>query len=90
MGLLPGSRPREIGDHLPEMLKAARELAATGFQFVVPPGPNLNTAQRDEVKRLAEFTAPGWISGSWRIPAPHSCNVRASVWPAARPRWKRR
>jgi lipid-A-disaccharide synthase len=28
IGLLPGSRPREIRDHLPEMLKAARELAA--------------------------------------------------------------
>jgi lipid-A-disaccharide synthase len=27
IGLLPGSRPREIGDILPEMLRAARELA---------------------------------------------------------------
>jgi lipid-A-disaccharide synthase len=59
MGLLPGSRPREIGDHLPEMLKAARELAATGFQFVVPLAPTLNTAQRDEVKRLAEVHGAG-------------------------------
>jgi lipid-A-disaccharide synthase len=28
IGLLPGSRPREIRDHLPEMLRAARMLAA--------------------------------------------------------------
>ena len=28
IGLLPGSRPKEIGDHLPTMLQAARGLAA--------------------------------------------------------------
>jgi lipid-A-disaccharide synthase len=59
MGLLPGSRPREIGDHLPEMLRAARELAATGFQFIVPLAPTLNAAQRDEVKRLVEVHGSG-------------------------------
>jgi lipid-A-disaccharide synthase len=59
MGLLPGSRSREIGDHLPEMLLAARGLSATGFQFVVPLAPTLNAAQRDEVKRLVEIHGEG-------------------------------
>jgi lipid-A-disaccharide synthase len=58
IGLLPGSRPREIRDHLPEMLKAARELAARGlpgdYEFVVPLAPTLNAAQREEVQLLAQ------------------------------------
>jgi lipid-A-disaccharide synthase len=58
IGLLPGSRPREIRDHLPEMLKAARELAARGlpsdYEFVVPLAPTLNGAQRKEVQLLAQ------------------------------------
>jgi lipid-A-disaccharide synthase len=37
IGLLPGSRLREIEDHLPEMLAAARALAAA--RIVVPPAP---------------------------------------------------
>jgi lipid-A-disaccharide synthase len=56
IGLLPGSRAGEIGDHLPEMLNAARLLAsrsATGnFQFIVPLAPTLHPAQREEVARL--------------------------------------
>jgi lipid-A-disaccharide synthase len=58
IGLLPGSRPKEIRDHLPEMLRAARELTA-GIEFVVPLAPTLNTAQRDEVRRLAETHGAG-------------------------------
>jgi lipid-A-disaccharide synthase len=63
IGLLPGSRPKEIRDHLPEMLEAARELVARatstsqlpgGFEFIVPLAPTLNAAQRAEVLRLAE------------------------------------
>ncbi|HMD77587.1 MAG TPA: lipid-A-disaccharide synthase [Terracidiphilus sp.] len=58
IGLLPGSRPREIRDHLPQMLKAARELAARGmtgdYEFVVPLAPTLNAAQREEVQLLAQ------------------------------------
>jgi lipid-A-disaccharide synthase len=37
IGLLPGSRLREIEDHLPEMLAAARALAAA--RIVAPPAP---------------------------------------------------
>ncbi len=45
IGLLPGSRSREIGDHLPEMLEAARKLqsaspASETFEFMVPLAPD--------------------------------------------------
>jgi lipid-A-disaccharide synthase len=53
IGLLPGSRPKEIRDHLPTILQAAQELSH-GFEFIVPLAPTLNAAQRDEVRRLAE------------------------------------
>jgi len=57
IALLPGSRPHEIADHLPEMLTAARQLAsgipASGFEFIVPLAPTLNSAQRATVSRLA-------------------------------------
>jgi lipid-A-disaccharide synthase len=58
IGLLPGSRPHEIRDHLPEILKAARQFPKVSeFDFLVPLAPTLNTAQRavvhDEVKDLA-------------------------------------
>jgi lipid-A-disaccharide synthase len=61
IGLLPGSRPKEIRDHLPEMLRAARGLAdsATHFEFIVPLAPTLNAAQREEVRRLAEAHVSG-------------------------------
>jgi lipid-A-disaccharide synthase len=66
IGLLPGSRAKEIRDHLPEMLRVARELAAhsggasaRGMEFVVPLAATLNEAQRDEVRRLAEAHGGG-------------------------------
>jgi lipid-A-disaccharide synthase len=64
IGLLPGSRAREIGDHLPEMLKAARVLAqrapaAAGLEFIVPLAPTLNAAQREEVARLVARDGSG-------------------------------
>ncbi len=56
IGLLPGSRAKEIRANLPEMLAAARELAGqadtAGYQFLLPLAPTLNTEQRDGVKRL--------------------------------------
>ena len=58
IGLLPGSRPKEIRDHLPEMLRAARGLAG-GLEFVVPLAPTLNAAQRAQVRRLAEAHGSG-------------------------------
>ena len=57
IAVLPGSRPREIADHLPEMLAAAHLLAssqpAAHFEFIVPLAPTLNVSQRAEVARLA-------------------------------------
>jgi lipid-A-disaccharide synthase len=66
IGILPGSRPHEIRDHLPEMLEAARGLAAASglakthsqaLEFVVPLAPTLNTAQRAEVHRVIQTLA---------------------------------
>jgi lipid-A-disaccharide synthase len=53
IGLLPGSRPKEIRDNLPEILRAARELAGS-FEFIIPLAPTLNAAQREEVKLLVK------------------------------------
>ncbi len=55
IGLLPGSRAGEIGDHLPEILKAARLLAShpgVALEFIVPLAPTLHPAQREDVARL--------------------------------------
>jgi lipid-A-disaccharide synthase len=68
IGLLPGSRPKEIRDHLPEMIEAARALSPPGpseakpleeFEFVVPLAPTLNAAQREAVLQLVEKHAGG-------------------------------
>jgi lipid-A-disaccharide synthase len=64
IGLLPGSRPKEIRDNLPEILKAARQLSAQapqsyGLQFLIPLAPTLNALQREEVRRLVEIHAAG-------------------------------
>lgn len=56
VGLLPGSRAKEIGAHLPEMLKAAHLLADAApkqYEFIVPLAPTLNTAQRQAVAQHA-------------------------------------
>jgi lipid-A-disaccharide synthase len=60
IGLLPGSRPHEIRDHLPTMLDAARLVAkaqAQTYEFLVPLAPTLNTAQRAEVHRIVQNMA---------------------------------
>jgi len=63
IGLLPGSRPKEIRDNLPEMLEAAWSLTLPNpsaaqplerFEFVVPLAPTLNEEQRDEVLQITE------------------------------------
>ena len=68
IGLLPGSRLREIEDHLPEMLEAARKLAqpapdaarlSPAYEFLVPLAPTLDAAQRLAVSRLAESSGSG-------------------------------
>ncbi len=63
IGLLPGSRAKEIRDNLPEMLKAARELtgrhARGTLQFVLPLAATLNPAQREFVQHLVESHSKG-------------------------------
>ena len=63
IGLLPGSRLREIRDILPEMLSAAGSLLHKGPpsgnsepQFVLPLAPTLSPSQRAEVQRIVATT----------------------------------
>jgi lipid-A-disaccharide synthase len=62
IALLPGSRSREIRANLPEMLAAARQLAARapeGFEFAIPLAPTLNPVQRQEARRMVEIHGAG-------------------------------
>jgi lipid-A-disaccharide synthase len=64
VGLLPGSRAKEIGAHLPEMLKAAHMLSETdggneGYEFIIPLAPTLKKEQRLAVARQAERLGRG-------------------------------
>jgi lipid-A-disaccharide synthase len=61
IGLLPGSRLKEIEANLPEMLEAARNLPApnparadleSSYEFLIPLAPTLDPAQRAVVKRI--------------------------------------
>jgi lipid-A-disaccharide synthase len=58
IGLLPGSRPKEIRDILPEILLAARQLAGD-YEFVVPQAATLNAAQRAELLALVQEHGKG-------------------------------
>jgi lipid-A-disaccharide synthase len=57
IGLLPGSRPKEIRDNLPEMLRAARDLGDR--QFLIPLASTLNATQRSEVRQLVAIHGAG-------------------------------
>jgi lipid-A-disaccharide synthase len=64
IALLPGSRPHEIRDHLPEMLEAARKLQSAApqpeaFEFLVPLAPTLNSAQRAQVLQMTRDHGSG-------------------------------
>ena len=68
IGLLPGSRPKEIGDNLPQMLAAARILALRGpraagfrkeFEFIIPLAPTLNASQRKMLAGLVKHQGEG-------------------------------
>jgi lipid-A-disaccharide synthase len=63
IALLPGSRPKEIRDNLPEMLEAAwdlEELELSGhheigdFEYLLPLAPTLNEEQRADVLEMVE------------------------------------
>jgi lipid-A-disaccharide synthase len=58
IGLLPGSRPKEIRDHLPTILRAAQMLSH-GMEYLIPLAPTLNAAQRNQVQRLVEKHGEG-------------------------------
>jgi lipid-A-disaccharide synthase len=53
IGLLPGSRLREIEDHLPVMLSAAA-LLGNAHDFLIPLAPTLTAAQRAKVRRIVD------------------------------------
>jgi lipid-A-disaccharide synthase len=68
IGLLPGSRLKEIEANLPEMLKAARGLptpdpSPTGheasYEFLIPLAPTLDATQRKVVQHLVEKLGSG-------------------------------
>jgi lipid-A-disaccharide synthase len=71
IGLLPGSRPKEIRDNLPETLEAAWNLtdregpadrvgkAHCEFEFLLPLAPTLNAEQRAEVLAIVEESGCG-------------------------------
>lgn len=53
IGLLPGSRAREIRLNLPEMLHAAALLKKRGdYEFLLPLAPTLTEAQRAEIRTM--------------------------------------
>ncbi len=68
IGILPGSRAKEIRHNLPEMMAAARILALHGsnvagpqqaLEFVVPLAPTLNASQRKMVQELVKQHGDG-------------------------------
>jgi len=60
LGILPGSRAREIRDHLPEMLAAARTLhQEKPRELLLPLAPTLTEAQRAEVRALVAESGQG-------------------------------
>lgn len=61
IGLLPGSRVKEIRGNLPEMLAAARELArASGpVEFILPLAPTLTGEQRAWARQFAQEHGAG-------------------------------
>ncbi|WP_348264420.1 lipid-A-disaccharide synthase [Telmatobacter sp. DSM 110680] len=68
IGLLPGSRAKEISDNLPQMLAAARILTLRGpraagsrkeFEFIIPLAPTLNTSQRKMLAGLVKHHGDG-------------------------------
>jgi lipid-A-disaccharide synthase len=68
IGLLPGSRAKEISDTLPQMLAAARTLTLRGprtagsrkeFEFIIPLAPTLNPSQRKMLAGLVRHHGDG-------------------------------
>jgi lipid-A-disaccharide synthase len=83
VGLLPGSRIKEIRANLPEMLKAARRLGERWeggeMEFLVPLAPTLNPTQREEVRGLIESLGSGARVRVVHDARPALFHARASV-----------
>ena len=54
IGLLPGSRAREIGLNLPEMLRSAAMLADATAEFVLPLAPTLSDSARRQTQAMVD------------------------------------
>ncbi len=77
IGLLPGSRLKEVRLNLPEMLRAASLLQSQGnYEFVLPLAPTLTEEQRAEVKAMLPTTPRVTITHDARATLHHA---RASV-----------
>jgi lipid-A-disaccharide synthase len=82
IGLLPGSRAKEIRLNLPEMVKAAQVLQQSALQqshnyeFLLPLAPTLSRAQHAEVKAMLPSSPRITITHDARATLHHS---RASV-----------
>ncbi|HUH62144.1 MAG TPA: lipid-A-disaccharide synthase [Terracidiphilus sp.] len=83
IGLLPGSRMKEIHANLPEMLSAARGLAESTpkmrFEFLVPVAPTLVAAQRNDLRALVAAQGPGATVRLVRDARAALLHARASV-----------
>ncbi len=79
IGLLPGSRAKEIRLNLPEMLRAARLIAErhAGVQFLLPMAATLTEEQVGAVRRMvAEFDRAGEEAGVALRPAEEAQGVK--------------
>src|SRR5271170_7911160 len=77
IGLLPGSRVKEVRLNLPEMLRAASLLQSQGnYEFLLPLAPTLTAAQRAEVKAMLPAELPVTITDDARAALHHA---RASI-----------
>ena len=79
IGLLPGSRAKEIRDNLPEMLGAAALLgrgAGAPVEFLIPLAPTLTAGQREEVERMRSDLGRGL---RLRLVADHPGNARPAL-----------
>jgi lipid-A-disaccharide synthase len=83
IGLLPGSRSREIRANLPEMLEAGWELAERypkrDFEFVLPLAPTIDATQEAAVRAVVEEQAGGLYIRLVRDARAALLHARASV-----------
>lgn len=88
IALLPGSRAKEIGDNLPQMLAAARILSLRGpraagsrkeFEFIIPLAPTLNASQRKMLAGLVRHHGEGLPVHMVDDARPALYHARASV-----------